>query len=211
MSTCSCLGRWRWSRRRRRLIEADGGRLGGKRDQKGSEREDNIRGRQHVSIEEALGVDTEAKSNEGDVVAPSDKVADEVLDTDGGLIGRRASTTERDLEGLVDGQVAIADGRVLGHESLAGGKALEGVVGDGEVGLAGGLQGVGGVVLEEEEGDAGAVDGDEDEGVGGDRANVGGEVVGGGDEGGVGAEEVGYGHWGVVGRDGSEGQVRGAC
>lgn len=111
----------------------------------------------------------------------------------------------------MDGQVAIADGRVLGHESLAGGKSLEGVVGDGEVGLVGGLQGVGGVVLEEEEGDAGAVDGDEDEGVGGDRVNVGGEVVGGGDEGGVGAEEVGYGHWGVVGRDGSEGQERGAC
>lgn len=140
---------------------------------------------------------------------PSDEVAEEVLDAEGGLVGRRASASEWDLEGHAHGEVAIAQGRVLCHHGLACGEALIGVVGDGEVSLVGSLEGVGGVVLVEAVASAGAVDGDQDEAVGRDAIDVG-DVVGGGDEGGVGVEEVGNGHRGVVGRDGSESEKRGA-
>lgn len=91
-------------------------------------------------------------------------------------------------------------------EGLTRGEALVGVVGDAEVGLAEGLEGVGGVVLGVVAG-AGAVDGDVEGGVGGDGIDVG-DVVGGGDLLGRGVEEVGDGGRGVVERiDGAESEV----
>lgn len=85
---------------------------------------------------------------------------------------------------------------VLARESLTRGEGLVGVVGDGEVCFTICFDGVRGVVLIVAAG-AGAVDGNGDEGVGGDGLDVG-DIVGGSDGGGVRVEEV---------RDGDRGGV----
>lgn len=74
-----------------------------------------------------------------DGVAPGDEVSEEVPETGGGLGGRGASAPEGNGEFHTDQQVAIVVRRVLRDQGLASGEALVGVVGDGEIGLGGGL------------------------------------------------------------------------
>lgn len=150
-------------------------------------------------------MDAEASGNGRIGVLPGDEVEEQVLDGGGGLVSGGASAAKWDLEIEVNREVAVAEG-VLSHEGLAGGEALVGVVGDTEVGLGGFLEGVRGVVLVVGTAGAGALDGDEDEAVGGDGVNVR-DVVGAGDEFGIGAEEVGDEGRRVVRRKGSEGEV----
>lgn len=92
-------------------------------------------------------------------------------------------------------EVTFAVG-VLGHESLTRGEGLVCVVGDGEVSFALYFDVVRGVVLIVETG-AGTVDGNSDEGVGGDGLDIC-DVVCGGHGAGAGIEEV---------RDGDRGGV----
>lgn len=176
----------------------------GERDENRGERENDVGGREFVGIPEWLGaVEVEAAGDGSDVVAPGDEVGEKEVDSGGGLGGSGAGAEEGDVQREAHGEVEVADGGVAGHEGLAGGEALVGVVGHAEIGLRRQSQAVRGVVAVQG-GGARAVDGDDDDGAVGGDGGKGGDVVGGGDGGGVGVEEVGDGGGVVEGGDGSE-------
>lgn len=126
------------------------------------------------------------------VIAPSDQIGDEILDALLGLVRRGASAAEGDANLHAGNEAPGIVGGVLGDEGLASGEALVGVVGDGEISLAGELDGVAGVVLVEGAvGGAGARCGGQDQVVGGDLGGGGGGSVEAGDGGGAGVEEGG--------------------
>lgn len=160
-----------------------------------------------VGLEDALDVRSgagERSSNRVVSVARTDEVGEQVTISGGRLVGGGAGAAEGNGEAEPRAEEAEIV-RVLGNHGLAGGEGLVGVVGDGEVVLRLGFEDVGGVVLIVIAG-AGAVDRNDDEGVDGERIDVG-DAIGGGDPGSVGGEKIGDGYGAVVGGGGSEGEV----
>ncbi|KAF5455552.1 hypothetical protein F2P56_025114 [Juglans regia] len=133
----------------------------------------------------------------------SDHISDQVIDPSRRLVGSRAGTPKRNVQIYPRRELELAVW-VLGHHGLAGGQALVGVVGHGEVGL-GTAQLVGGVVLVVMSRTR-AIDRYKNLGVGGNGSEVG-YVVGLSDEGGFGAQEQADGGRRIVRGNGSKGEI----